>query len=85
MSKLPDVRGRITYISSYAKQENLYAVYETAYRHYWTELAKCNMVIRFSFVMVQCRDALYSILFLKAICKKLQQFVRLVKDKESRR
>ena len=42
MSKLPDVRGRITYISSYAKQENLYAVYETAYRHYWTELAKCN-------------------------------------------
>ena len=42
MSKLPDVRGRITYISSHAKQENLYAVYETAYRHYWTELAKCN-------------------------------------------
>ena len=42
MSKLPDVRGRITYISSHAKQENLYAVYETADRHYWTELAKCN-------------------------------------------
>ena len=41
-SKLPDVRGRITYISSHAKQENLYAVYETADRHYWTELAKCN-------------------------------------------
>ncbi len=42
MSKLPDVRGRITYISSHAKQENLYAVYETADRHYWTELAECN-------------------------------------------
>ncbi len=42
MSKLPDVRGRITYISSHAKQENLYAVYETIDRHYWTELAKCN-------------------------------------------
>ena len=42
MSKLPDVRGRITYISSYAKQENLYAVYETTDCHYWTELAKCN-------------------------------------------
>ena len=42
MSKLPDVRGRITYISSHAKQENLYAVYETADRRYWTELAKCN-------------------------------------------
>lgn len=42
MSKLPDVRGRITYISSHAKQENLYAVYETKDRHYWTALAKCN-------------------------------------------
>ena len=34
MSKLPDVRGRITYISSHAKQENLYAVYETADRQH---------------------------------------------------
>ena len=42
MSKLPDVRGRITYISSHVKQENLYAVYETTDRRYWTELAKCN-------------------------------------------
>lgn len=42
MSKLPDVRGRITYISSHAKQENLYAVYETTDRHYWADLAKCN-------------------------------------------
>jgi len=42
MSKLPDVKGRITYISSYAKQENLYAVYETTDRRYWTELAKCS-------------------------------------------
>lgn len=42
MSKLPDVRGRITYISSHAKQENLYVVYETTDRHYWMELAKCN-------------------------------------------
>ena len=42
MSKLHNVRGRITYISSHAKQENLYAVYETTDRHYWTELAKFN-------------------------------------------
>ncbi len=42
MNKLSDVRGRITYISSHAKQENLYAVYETTDRHYWAELAKCN-------------------------------------------
>lgn len=42
MSKLHNVRDRITYISSLAKQENLYAVYETTDRHYWTELARFN-------------------------------------------
>ena len=42
MTKLPNVRGRITYISSHAKQENLYAVYETTDRSFWMELAKCN-------------------------------------------
>ena len=42
MSKLHNVRGRITYISSHAKQENLYAVYETTDRSYWTELARFN-------------------------------------------
>ena len=42
MCKLHDVRGRTTYISSHAKQENLYAVYETTERSYWRELAKCN-------------------------------------------
>lgn len=42
MSKLHNVRGRITYISSHAKQENLYAVYETTDRPYWTELVRYN-------------------------------------------
>ena len=42
MCKLHDVRGRITYISSHAKQENLYAVYETTDRSYWRKLARCN-------------------------------------------
>ncbi len=42
MSKLPDVKGRITYISSHTKQENLYAVYETTDRRYWAELAECS-------------------------------------------
>ncbi len=42
MSKLGSVRGRIYYISSDKKQENLYAVYETTDRKFWTELAKCN-------------------------------------------
>lgn len=42
MSKLPNVKGRIYYISSSVKQENLYAVYETTDRKFWTGLAKCN-------------------------------------------
>ncbi len=42
MTKLSNVKGRITYISSHAKQENFYAVYETTERKFWKELAKCN-------------------------------------------
>jgi len=42
MSKLPNVKGRISYISSKARQENLYAVYETTDRKFWRGLAKCN-------------------------------------------
>lgn len=34
--------GRINYISSHARQENLYAVYETTDRKFWRELARCN-------------------------------------------
>lgn len=42
MSKLTNLKGRINYISSHARQENLYAVYETTDRKFCTELAKCN-------------------------------------------
>ncbi|MFI3214556.1 MAG: MobA/MobL family protein [Eubacteriales bacterium] len=42
MSKLSNVKGRINYISSHARQENLYAVYENVERSYWSQLAKCN-------------------------------------------
>ena len=42
MSKLTNVKGRISYISSHARQENLYAVYETTDRNFWKELANCN-------------------------------------------
>lgn len=43
MNKLTNVSGRITYISSKAKQENLYATYTTiSERSFWQELAKCN-------------------------------------------
>ena len=42
MAKLPNVKGRISYILSKARQENLYAVYETTDCKFWTELARCN-------------------------------------------
>ena len=42
ISKLLNLKGRISYISSKARQENLYAVYETTDRKFWRELAKCN-------------------------------------------
>ena len=42
MSKLTNLKGRINYISSHARQENLYAVYETTDSQFWEELAKCN-------------------------------------------
>lgn len=42
MNKLSNVRGRITYITSTAKQENLYAVYSTCERPFWSKLMKEN-------------------------------------------
>ena len=43
MAKLHNLSGRITYISSNAKQEYLYEVYATEpNRAFWRELAKCN-------------------------------------------
>ena len=44
MSKLTNVKGRIDYISSPKRQENLYAVFETTERKFWEELAKCNQM-----------------------------------------
>lgn len=40
MSKLPNVKGRISYITSHARQENLYAVFRTADNEYWKNLAR---------------------------------------------
>ena len=40
--KLHNVMGRISYISSEARQEHLYAIYQTQPREYWRELAKEN-------------------------------------------
>ena len=40
MSKLPNVKGRISYITSHARQENLYATYHTADNEFWSSLAR---------------------------------------------
>ena len=40
MSKLPNVKGRISYITSKAKQENLYATYRTSDNTFWNNLAR---------------------------------------------
>ena len=38
MSKLSNVKGRISYITSHAKQENLYATYRTADNEFWSRV-----------------------------------------------
>ena len=40
MSKLSNVKGRMNYITSHARQENLYATYQTADSAFWSALAK---------------------------------------------
>lgn len=42
MSKLSNVKGRISYVTSPARQENLYATYNTADAAFWTSLAREN-------------------------------------------
>ena len=42
MTKLPNVKGRISYITSNKKQEYLYATYDTADGSFWSDLARCN-------------------------------------------
>jgi MobA/MobL family. len=42
MTKIPRLKGRISYIISPLRQENLYAVHETTERKFWSQLVKCN-------------------------------------------
>lgn len=42
MSKLSNVKGRISYVTSPARQENLYATYNTTDAAFWTSLAREN-------------------------------------------
>lgn len=41
MTKLSNVEGRISYITSEKKQEYLYATYDTEDSLFWGELARC--------------------------------------------
>ena len=38
--ELHNVKGRISYITSHARQENLYATYRTADNEFWSNLAR---------------------------------------------
>ena len=42
LSKLTNLAGRISYITSPKRQENLYATCETTHRSFWKDLAVCN-------------------------------------------
>lgn len=58
MSKLSNVKGRISYITSHARQENLYATYRTADNPFWSSLAKeCQQEFRRSGADGKCIEA----------------------------
>ena len=58
MSKLSNVKGRISYITSHARQENLYAIYRTADNAFWSDLAKeCQQEFKRSGADGKCIEA----------------------------
>ena len=58
MSKLPNVKGRISYITSHARQENLYATYRTVENSFWNDLAKeCQQEFKRSGTEGSCIEA----------------------------
>ena len=58
MSKLSNVKGRISYITSHARQENLYATYHTADNDFWSDLAKeCQQEFKRSGADGKCIEA----------------------------
>ena len=58
LGKLSDVKGRICYISSHEKQENLYATYNTTSETFWHMLAQtCQSEYRKSGTAGKCVEA----------------------------
>lgn len=58
MSKLSNVKGRISYITSHAKQENLYAIYRTVDSTFWGNLAReCQREFKRSGADGKCIEA----------------------------
>lgn len=63
MSKLYNVKGRISYITSHARQENLYATYRTADNSFWRNLAKeCQQEFKRSNSPGKCMKILANLL-----------------------
>lgn len=69
IQKITNVGGRIQYISSSERQENLYAVYNTVSDDYWKNLAKENQEdFRKSGTAGQCIEARELIIALPEVC-----------------
>ena len=65
MSKLSNVKGRINYITSHARQENLYATYQTVDSAFWSALAKeAQIEFKRSNVEGKCIEAMELIIAL---------------------
>ena len=71
-TKLHDVCGRISYISSHEEQEHLYATYETNPAPFWDDLAhECQTEFKRSGAHGRCIEARELII---ALPRSLQQF-----------
>ena len=87
-SKLNNLHGRIDYISSPERQENLYATYSTVPDSYWRDLAKeCREDFKRSGTEGKCIEARELIIALPPVfCRYdpdelLQEFVNRYKDR----
>lgn len=59
MTKLPNVKGRISYITSKSRQENLYATYRTADNAFWSNLASGKLNSYLADINEQAESMLY--------------------------
>ena len=77
MSKLPNVKGRISYITSHARQENLYATYRTADSQFWSNLARESQQ-EFQRSGTEGGHAFHTVPPAELLCKVREYLLRLV-------